>query len=73
MIVYASPRTQGTDTEGNTQPIAVVGSTPDELKVADMESRDYLQEIINELMIMNTHSYALTDLGIDREEMMEVG
>ncbi len=72
MIVYASPRAQGTDDDGNTQPISVVGPSQNELRVSDLEGRDYLQEIVKELKIMNIHLSMVTDVSIDREEL-EVG
>ena len=70
MIVYASPRAQGVDVEGNTQPIAVVGAPLNELRIADLESRDYLQEVIKEIKIMNMHLSIMSDLIIDRKDII---
>jgi len=70
MIVYASPRTQGIDSEGNTQPVGVVGADQDELKIADLEARDWLQDIIKELRIMNVQISAMTDIEIDKKDIV---
>ena len=71
MIVYASPKAQGTDTEGNTQPISVVGADQDQMRVADLESRDLLGNILEQLKIMNIHLSDVSDMQIGREDIEE--
>lgn len=69
MIVYASPINQGTDIDGNTQKISVVGADKDELRVADMDQRDLLESILKQLKIMNIHLSIMTDNQIDKKDI----
>jgi len=69
MIVYANGKVKGTDYAGDTQDITAHGPQSDELKVSDMESRDYLHSIIKELRILNLHMSQLTDLNISRQDV----
>jgi len=69
MIVYASPKTQGTDSEGNTQPISIVSADQDQSRIADCESRDLLENIVEELKIMNVQLSNMTDMVIDKEDI----
>lgn len=69
MIVYASPRAQGTDEDGNTWPISVVGAAQNELRTADEDQRDLLTSLLKEMKIMNIHLASITSMYIDREEI----
>jgi hypothetical protein len=69
MIVYANGRVIATDTDGDTQPVGVVGAQQDTLKVADDESRDLLFNVIQELRILNMHMTDMTDNVISKEDV----
>ena len=69
MIVYASPKAQGTDTDGNTQPVSVVGPHSDELKIADIEQRDILYSILEQLKILNLYMASMSDMIIDESNV----
>lgn len=72
MIVHASPVTQGVDVDGNTEKIGAIGAAADELRVNDMDQTDYLDEILKQLKIMNIHLSQMTDMQIDKQELVEV-
>lgn len=72
MIVYASPVTQGVDIDGNTEKVSVVGAEKNELRVSDIDQADYLYEILVQLRIMNIHLSSLSDMQIDKKELIEV-
>lgn len=69
MIVYSGSRLKGTDGDGNTQEISVVGPYQDELKIADLDQRNLLTNIIKELKILNYHMSKITDLHIERQDV----
>ncbi len=69
MIVYANGRVVATDTDGDTQPVGVVGTQQDTLKVADDESRGLLFNVIQELRILNMHMTDMTDNVIEKEDV----
>lgn len=69
MIIYSGSIVKGTDTEGNTQNIGVVGAQQDELKISDLNQQDMLTNIIKELKIMNMHLALMTDISLNREEV----
>jgi hypothetical protein len=69
MIVYASPRTQGIDIEGDTQPISVMGPEQDSLKIEDQEQYGLLNNILKELKIMNLHLTSMTDNHIQSQDV----
>ena len=69
MIIYSGSIVKGTDVDGNTQNIGVVGAQQDELKISDLNQQDMLTNIIKELKIMNVHLELMTDTSIDREEV----
>jgi hypothetical protein len=69
MIIYANGKVLATDSDGNTQEVAVIGPYSDELKVGDDESRDYLHSIIKELRILNLHMSMMTDQNIRRQDV----
>jgi hypothetical protein len=69
MIVYASPKALGTDTEGDTQPISVMGPQQDSLKIEDQEQYGLLNNILKELKIMNLHMTLITDNHIQSQDV----
>jgi len=72
MIVYANGKVIATDTEGNTQPIGVVGVEQNEIKVSDHEQENYLSKILKQLKINNFHMAILTDTFIKNSDMEDV-
>ena len=69
MIVYASGVVRGTDNDGDSQPVAVVGGDQDALKTSDMDQQDILTDLVKELKIMNMHLSLITDTSIHREDV----
>lgn len=69
MIIYSGSIVKGTDVDGNTQNIGVVGAQQDELKISDLNQQDMLTNIIKELKIMNMHLALMTDISLNREEV----
>jgi len=69
MIVYASPRSQGVDVDGNTHAVSIIGSELDTLKVGDLSSSTYLGKILKQLKIMNIHMSSLTDMVIENSDI----
>jgi len=72
MIVYANGRVIGTDIDGNTQDISVVGVEQDELKVSDHEQENLLSKILKQLKINNFHMSLLTDTYIENSDVEDV-
>lgn len=74
MIVYSGSRLKATDNDGNTQPIGVIDTTQDTLKVGDDINRELLYNIVKELKIMNYHMSLMTDsIVTEREVISEMG
>ena len=71
MIIYANGKVTATDTEGNTQPIGVVGVEQDEIKVSDHEQENLLSKILKQLKINNFHLSILTDTFIRNSDIGE--
>jgi hypothetical protein len=69
MIVYANGKVIATDTEGNTQPIGVVGAEQDEIKVSDHEQENLLTKMLKELKKMNLHLTILSDENIRNNDV----
>ena len=60
---------QATDENGNHVPISVVGADQDELKTADLDSRDLLESVVEELKIMNLHLLTITNMSLNKEDV----
>jgi hypothetical protein len=71
MIVYAagSGKLKATDTNGNTKDIGVVGEYQDTIKVSDVETSQYLYEVLKQLKIMNIHLSNMTDMDIEKADI----
>lgn len=72
MIVFAGSRLKGTDSEGNTQSIRVVGAESDTLKVADFSTNTLLHNILKELRLLNLHMENITELRLGKEDMEDI-
>lgn len=71
MIVFAGSRLKGTDADGNTQNVSVVGAQSDTLKVSDLYTSTLLHDILKELRLLNLHIGNITELNIGTEDMEE--
>jgi hypothetical protein len=69
MIIYANGKVLATDTEGNTQPVGVVGAEQDEVKVSDHEQENLLSKILIELKKNNFYMSLLTDVNIKNSDV----
>ena len=72
MIVYANGKVKGTDIDGDTQDVGVIGTEQNELKIADHEQENLLSKILKELKINNFHMSILTDTFIKNSDMEEI-
>lgn len=69
MIIYANGKVKATAVDGKTQDVGISGPKQDELKTSNLEQKDLLLNILNELKKNNLYMSLMTDTYIKNSDL----